>query len=242
MSSHIADFSKNESYFHIDDFKSYLEKKNISYNPDSLKKSFYRLSKKKIIYPAGRGWYSTIKEELILDAEPVKDLYLLLKKKFPLLLFSLWSTQQIKEFFHHLPTRFLTFIYADKNFLSSIRDFLEEKKYNVFLNPLRKEAIKFLSLKDNLVILRPKISYRKTKGGYFKSIEQIIVDLFIEMQKIHFLDLEEYHKVVSNTLLNYRINISKMLDYAHYRKIKVKMEKVIYNILSTKATQWRNGA
>lgn len=232
----IIEYSKKKIYFHVNDLKNTLRKKNFVYGPDSLKKALYRLSKNKILYHAGRGWYSKIKEAFVLNLEPVKPVAELLREKFPLLKFSLWSTEQLKECFHHLPTQFLTFIYADKSLLSSLKDFLEDRGYAVFLNPSKKDIDKYVSFKRSPFILRPAIFYRGVKRNHFKSIEQILVDLYVESNKIDLLDLEEYKHILRNILLNFRINISELLDYAHNRKVKTELKKIIFNVMSTYET------
>jgi len=42
----------------------------------------------------------------------------------------------------------------------------------------------------------------------------------MEMKKISLIDRDEYIKIFSNIIFNYRINIAEILDYAHNRKIK----------------------
>ena len=131
----IIDYAKDKYYFHINDLKKYFTEKRIKFEEDTLKKYLYLLKKNKVIYPAGRGWYSNIQKEFELNIEPTEKIIKLLIEKFPLLEFSCWCTEQLKGFFHHLPSQFVTFIYNDKDFLSTLKDFLTEHYYNVYLNP-----------------------------------------------------------------------------------------------------------
>jgi hypothetical protein len=144
----------------------------------------------------------------------------LLLEKFPLLKFSCWSTEQLKGFFHHLPNQFVTFIYVENDFLSTLKDFLMENNYNVYLNPSKIEAEKFIELKTKTIILKPSIVSRVSNENNSAKIEKILVDLFMEIKKISLIDKEEYKKIISNIIFDYRINIAKMLDYAHNRKMK----------------------
>ena len=216
----IIDYARDKCYFHINDLKRYFTEKGTKFEEDTLKKYLYLLKKNEVIYPAGRGWYSNIQKEFNLNIEPTEKIIKLLIEKFPLLEFSCWSTEQLKGFFHHLPSQFVTFIYADKDFLSTLKDFLTENYYNIYLNPSKIEAEKFLELKTKTIILRPSVSSRISKEKNLTKIEKILVDLFMEMKKISLIDEEEYIKIVSNIILNYRINIAEILDYAHNRKIK----------------------
>jgi len=216
----IIDYAKDKYYFHINDLKRYFTEKGIKFRENSLKQQIYLLKKEEFIYSAGRGWYSNIQKEFELNIEPTEKIIKLLIEKFSLLEFSCWSTEQLKGFFHHLPSQFVTFIYTDKDFLSTLKDFLTENNYTVYLNPYKVEAEKFVELKTKTIILRPSVSSRVSKENNSAKIEKILVDLFMEMKKISLIDRDEYTKIFSNIILNYRINIAEILDYAHNRKIK----------------------
>ncbi len=228
---HIINYTKNKYYFHINDLIEYFNKKNIKFKKNSIKQYLYILRKEKFIYESGRGWYSTIKEEFKLNIIPIKTITMLAQNKFPFLVFSCWSTEQLKGFFHHLPSQFITFIYADKDFLQPVKDFLLENEYNVYLNPYKIEAEKFVELKPQTIILRPSVSFRVSKEKNLTKIEKILVDLFMEMKKINLIDQEEYIKIISNVVLNYRINMAEMLDYADRREAKERVWHIIKNCI-----------
>jgi len=230
IKNRIYTYAKKRNYFSMKDLRKFLDQNNITYTNNNLKQSIYRLKLDDLIYESGRGWYSTIKQEFILIRSPIKKTIEMINKNFPLLEFSCWSTEQLKAFFHHLPSQFVTFIYSDKDFLESIRDFLENNNYNVFLNPQKKEAEKFVHFKDRTAILRPSIAHREPKDNHFARIEKIIVDLYMEVKKIGLIDKEEFNRIVANVINNYRVNLSEMLDYAHNRKIRSEIENIVYGI------------
>jgi len=226
----IIDYARDKYYFHINDLKKYFTERETKLEEDTLKKYLYLLKKNEVIYPAGRGWYSNIQKEFELNIEPTEKIIKLLIEKFPFLEFSCWSTEQLKGVFHHLPNQFVTFIYTDKDFLSTLRDFLTENYYNIYLNPSKIEAEKFIELKTKTIILRPSVSSRISKEKNLTKIEKILVDLFMEMKKISLIDKDEYIKIISNIILNYRINTAEMLDYAHNRKIKDEIKNLFIEI------------
>lgn len=237
IKNRIYTYVKRRNYFSIKDLRKFLNQNNIAYTNNNLKQSIYRLKLDDLIYESGRGWYSTIKEEFILIRRPIEKTIEMISSNFPLLEFSCWSTEQLKAFFHHLPTQFVTFIYSDKDFMESLKDFLENNNYNVFLNPQKKEAEKFVHFKDRTVILRPSIAYREPKDNHFAKIEKIIVDLYIEAKKIGLIDKEEFKRIIENIMSNYRLHLSEMLDYAHNRKMRREIEKIIYEkFMYTNAT------
>ena len=226
----IIDYARDKYYFHINDLKRYLLKNQIKFEEDTLKKYLYLLKKNEVIYSSGRGWYSSIQKEFYLNTKPINKIIKLLMEKFPLLKFSCWSTAQLKGFFHHLPNQFATFIYVDKDFLSTLKDFLTENNYNVFLNPSKIEAEKFIELKTKTIVLRPFVSLRVSKENNSAKIEKIFVDLFMEIKKINLLDREEYIKIISNIIFDYRINVAEMLDYSHNRKTKDEIKNLFIEI------------
>ena len=227
---YIIKYSKKNLYFHIDEIKNYLVEKKINFKQDTLKKYIYILKKEKKFYSAGRGWYSTIEKEFKLDKKPIKDIVQLITTKFPLLDFSCWSTEQIKGYFQHLPNQFITFIYSDKDYLPTIKDFLIEKDFNAYLNPYKQDVEKFVELKNKNIILRPSILGRIPREDSYDRIEKILVDLFIETERINLIDKSEFIEIISNILLNYRINISELIDYAYNRKIVNEMYKILKEV------------
>ena len=229
LKEHIINYAKNKRYFNITDLKKYFAERGIDFKNDTLKKYLYLLKKENFIYGAGRGWYSTIKDEFELDTKPVEEIIALIKDEFPLLDFSCWGTEQIKGFYHHLPSQFVTFVYADKDFLQALKDFMADNGYNTYLNPRKSETEKYVELKNQTVILRPFISSREPKNLRLAKIEKILVDLLMETKRVNLMDMGECQKIISNIRLNYRINMAEMFDYAERRKIKEDMWNMCTN-------------
>jgi len=220
-------YSKQYRYFSIEDLKRYLTNKNVKFSPRNLKTYLYILKKQELVYKAGRGWYSVISKELNLNIDPVEKIVDIIKKKFPEIKFSSWSTKQLKDFFHHLPFYFITFVYTEKEFMVYIKELLQSEGFNVYENPLKREAEKFLAHRGNTLILRPLVISRGKIDECYSKTEKILIDLYMERQKLNLMDEEEYKRILIEILSNYRINMAEMLDYAHNRKIK----KGIYILL-----------
>lgn len=237
IKEHIINFTKGKYYFHINDLEKHLIANKVQFKQNTLKQNLYFLKKDGIIFEAGKGWYSTIKGTFELETKPIEEIVSLIKDKFPLLEFSCWSTEQLKEYFQHLLSQFVGFVYADKDFLQYLKDFLIEKGYSVYLNPRKNEVKKYVELKNQAVILRPLASSRKPEKRFMASVEKILVDLFFEIKKISLMDVEEYKKIASNIILSHRINIAEMFDYAERRKIRPNLSKLISEVIQyTNAT------
>jgi hypothetical protein len=230
VKEYIIAYSKQYYYFSIKDLKRYLTSKKIKFSPVNLKSYLYILKKQKLIYQAGRGWYSAMDKVLELNIKPVEKIVNLIKQKFPEIKFSCWSNEQLTEFYHHFPFHFIAFVYTEKELMVYLKELLESKGLNVYKNPLKREAEKFISRKKNTVILRPIIISRGKIGeyySYYSRIEKILVDLYIERQKLNLMDEEEYGEILKEVLTNYRVDIAEMLDYAHNRKLKENIDKLL---------------
>lgn len=222
----IKKFASAKDYFSINQLRDHLTSLKLDYSDITIKKYLKNLSDQKIIFSAGRGYYSTISKVIELSDEQINPLIETLRQNYPLIKFSVWSTRSIRFAFHHLQNIFYTFISADKEALIFIRDFLVEKKYNVYLNPLPEELDKNVVLKDSSIILRPSISRSKSVSN-IASIEQILIDLYVEKDKLRLIDKSEYNKVFSYIVNNFRISISSLITYAERRKIQSEIKLLI---------------
>jgi len=166
----------------------------------------------------GRGWYSFIKQPFKLEQRPVKKIVTMLKKKYPLLSFSVWSTEQLKLFAHHMLARFATIVYVDRDAMSGIYDFLKDAGYDVWLNPRGNDARKF-SIGEKTIVIRPVIS-RERSSGHFADIEKILVDLFVEASALNLMDEDECYRIFKSVFATGRIDIGALLNYSKRRKLK----------------------
>jgi len=214
----LKEFTKSHKHISLIQIKSFLSDSGFSYSGETIQKYIQQLKKEKIIYSAGRGYYSNIKNEFVVNYEDYQSLIIQIKGKYPRLTFSLWSTKMLAPVFHHLQNSFYTFIYADSDTLIFLRDFLLDNNHKVYLNPGKSELDKNVILQNNSIILRPKIT-RSKKENNISSIENILVDFYSENKKLKIVDISEYIKLFGNVINNHRIKISSILDYAERRKI-----------------------
>jgi hypothetical protein len=227
LQRNISQFSKDRYYFHINDLKRYLLDNNVSFKANTLEKTFLSLKKTGGIFDAGKGWYSSVKEKLEIDREPIDHVVNMVRGEFPLVEFSCWSTEQLKNFFHHMPQQFVTFLYSDKDFLRSLQDFLSGQGFTALSNPSQKEANKFFQVKQDTIILRPIISAQRPRSTFFAPAERMLVDLFIESRALNLFDEEEIKLVVANAVTTYRVNLAELLNYAERRGAKAAIKEYI---------------
>jgi hypothetical protein len=170
-----------------------------------------------LIYSAGKGWYSGIKEPFELDTKPVKKILTLLKKDFPLLDFQCWSTAQINTYTQHLLARHITFVYTESDAISTVAENLRSSGYSVFANPNKAEIAKTFRVDEKTVVVRPAISKQPQGEDHVAPIEKILVDLVIEAEALKFMDESEAHLVADNATAAGRVLMAELLGYAKRR-------------------------
>jgi hypothetical protein len=222
----IKKFAYAKDYFSLNQLREHFALLRLDYSDITIKKYLKNLCDESITFSAGRGYYSTIPKVIELKDEQLNLLVKVIRQNYPLINFSVWSTKAISFAFHHLQNRFYTFLSAEKEALVFLRDFLIEKKYDVYLNPLPGELDKNVLLKNGSIILRPSITRSKAIKN-IASIEQILIDLYVEKDRLKLIDASEYKRVFSYFITNFRISISSLLTYSARRKIQPAIKHLI---------------
>jgi hypothetical protein len=209
--------NENRRYFSRQELYDLLSKGRSPILSSTLNRYLGDLNKEGILYGAGRGWYSFINQSFELERLPVKKIAKALEKKYPLLSFSVWSTEQLKSFAHHMLARFVMFVYVDRDAMSGIYDFLKDAGYDTWLNPRGNDAQKF-SIGEKTVVIRPAIS-REPSSVHYADIEKVLVDLFVEAAALNLMDEDECYRILVSVLTVGRSDIGAFLNYAQRRKL-----------------------
>lgn len=217
-------YCEGMNYLTLDQIISFLSDQGYSYSNETIKKYIHNLKQSEVIFSAGRGFYSTLQNKYQPRSDDLNELIELIKTKYPLITFSIWSTKILAPFFHHTQNQFYIFLYADKDTLIFLRDFLIENNFKAYLNPSVND--KNIVLQNNTVILRDYIT-RSKEENHISSIEKILVDLLIESEKLNMIDLSEYEKVFETIINGYLLNISYLIDYSERRKVTTLIQKLV---------------
>jgi type I restriction-modification system DNA methylase subunit len=203
-------------YFSNDAIKRELEKHRSEVKSESLNHYMHELTSEGVVYDAGRGWYSTLSEPLVLDREPVRELVETLQKRFPFLEFSCWSTKQVAAYGHHQLARFTSFVYTERDAMESVADTLREAGQTVFVDPGKALIGKSVKLSDGAIVVRPLVT-RAPVEGHYALAEKLLVDLLKESEDLRLMDSAEFERILRSAINSYRISISAILAYAERR-------------------------
>lgn len=212
-------FSPNRHYIDLATVQRTIEAEALVYEDATINRYLHQWTRDGRIHDAGRGWYSDLPHAFqpVLETPPLPELERLLKRKFPLLEFTVWSTRQFTTFFHHYAARHATFLMVDRDAMDTVADVLSKAGHHVVIHPLGEAAKNFALTQDETIILRPRLS--SDHNETYAPIEQMLVDLHHEIQKLGLFDLAEFQSVFENLANRYRLNIPALKRYAERRKI-----------------------
>ncbi len=194
--------------------------------------TLYRLVETGAIFDAGRGWYSTIDTPFVPQYESIKGIVKQVGKQFPQLPFSLWSTEQLQPFAHHLMSHFTTILYTETDAISAITEFLQSRKHTVFSNPKQAEVEKYVAATNRRIIVRPLVTKEPIEGHY-ATIEKILIDLFLEKDRLFLMDRAEYKRIFETIIFSKRIIMGRLFGYAERRKINTLLVNLCAEYKST---------
>ena len=203
--------------------KLHLRKKNIP--STSLYSTLYRFVEAKSIFDAGRGWYSTIATPFTPQYNSIRDITTQIGNQFPQLQYSVWSTEQLQPFAHHLMSMFTIFIYTDTDAINPVTKYLQGQQYIVYPNPRQSDVEKYVTVSNRRIIVRPLVTEGPVDGHY-ATIEKIIIDLFLEKDRLFLMDGAEYKRIFENLIFSNRINMGRMFRYGARRNIKASIVKL----------------
>ena len=198
-----------------------LSEENIQITNSTTKTYLHTFTRDGVIFNAGKGWYSSIEKPFQLNKESVIEIIKTISKKYPLLTFSAWSTEQLNPFTHHIFSKFINFIYVDFDFIKIVADFLIESGYNAYENPTKTEITKYFRIDNKTVLLLPSIYNQPVGNEHFAPIEKILIDFLMENRNFDITELSEAEKVFKNVLTSGRVNISALFSYSKRRKFNI---------------------
>lgn len=221
--------ARQAAYFSVPDVRLWLERRRNPVTSTTLRRYLHAALADGIIHDAGRGWYSNLEQAFALNREPVQELVASLRRRFPLLEFSSWSTEQVASYGHHQLARFVVFVHTERDTMESMANALRDDGWSAWMNPTRQEAVKGFRTEDKTVVVRPAVSRAPAEAGFAK-IEKILVDLRVEVGALRFFDEGEYQRLVANLAGQNRISVGTLAGYA--RRRSVRLESILGGLIN----------
>ena len=219
-------------YFHIGAVRGWLKAQGLACEETTLKQYMSELMSGGFVYDAGKGWYSTLAKAFVLDGKPIAGLVETLARRFPLLRFACWSTEQLAGFAQHVPGKFVAFVETGADAMPPVFEALRSEGWTVFLNPGAKEARTTFAVRDRTVVVRSSRVPDQLPADHLMPVEQVLLDLYLESKRLSIMDLGEYETLLGRVLEAGRVNVAA-LGYSVALRKMADVEKALrqYTIL-----------
>ena len=208
--------AKQAAYFSTATVAAWLRRRKLPCPAPTLNRYLHEFRRNGLIHPSGRGWYSSLATPFMPNREPVSSLVQNLNRTFPLLDFSVWSTEQIASYGHHLLAKFVSFVHTDRDSMRSVFESLRDRGFDAHLNPRGTAASQF-TIRERTVVVRPKLTTQPA-ADHFVTIEGLLVELFVESRDLRLVDGGEYNQIFSNVTRASRISMGCLAEYAGKRR------------------------
>jgi len=215
----LAELGRRSPYISLDAIRTELTTRRIKVADSTLLNYLQEIVSLGFLHDAGRGWYSTLAKPLVLDREPVEPVVALISKAFPLLGFSVWSTQQINPWMHHLLGKFVTFVHVESEGVATVWELLRDAGYDAYRDPGKREA-KTFSVRDKTVVIRPGSPAQAPVDGPYATPEKVFVDLAAELPLLPLMDVAEFTGLFSSASQSGRLDIPELLRYSHRKRLQ----------------------
>ena len=224
-------FAKAESISIEQIYKFYNTGKNIV-PKSTLRWRIYKLLNDGVLKRVGRGKYKFVTEIIYQPDVPksVRIIYDKIKKNFPYANICGWHTNYLNEFTIHQPGKHSIIIEAEKDTVESVFNFVKEQYKEAFLNPTKDVYHRYISGKQESIVILNLISEAPTQdidGINTVTIEKILVDLFSDNSLFSTFQGNEMRYIFTNAMEKYTLNMSTLKRYAYRRGKKEEIEQYI---------------
>jgi hypothetical protein len=225
----LADLARRSPYIPLSAIRAELVARRVELADATLLNYLQETVALGFLHNAGRGWYSTLAQPLVLDRSAVQPVADLIGQAFPQLGFSVWSTQQINPWMHHLLGKFVTFVHVEKEGVATVWELLRDAGYDAYRNPGKREA-KTFSVRDKTVVVRPGTPLQAPVDGPYATPEKLFVDLAAELDEL--MDPAEFAALFSSASRSGRLDFPELLRYAERKRLQQRFLMLVNSIKS----------
>ncbi|MBI3098232.1 MAG: hypothetical protein HYY93_08335 [Planctomycetes bacterium] len=195
-----------------------ISKAKAKVQPATINHYLQLLCREGVIFDAGRGWYSFLKDPVRVSPEPVAGLVGEVRKAFPLLRFAAWSTAQVNPWMHHLIGQPVAVLDVEKDALDSVANRLEAANWKPAVNP-RGESARRFAPHPRAVIVRALHSAAPQSPDGYATPEQLLVELRLEVEALSLMPVSEYRAMATRMAIEGRFEMASVVSYATKRRV-----------------------
>ncbi len=204
-------------------------------NEATFRWRIHQLKEDKIITPISKGTYLFGYKPIYIpyaEAENIK-LYLKLKKQFPGMQQSIWTSNNLNEFMQHQPDLALTILETEPDALEPVYHYLKDTQNRpVFFQPVEKEVTYYISESKKPIILLPLVSKSPLQHSgkiMAPSLEKIIVDVYCNRLIFSAYQGSEYTHILNYAYNHYSLDLTRLFSYAKRRRKDAELKEYFIN-------------
>ena len=226
---------ENRKSFTINEIYGFFSQTQPNIKKATVNWRIYNLVQKGLLRRIGRGIYSLGKENCfspILDRKQ-KNIFVLIKKQFPLITFCCWHTALLKEFFQHVPMYDFLLVEVEREAIDSVFLSIKETNKDTFKEPSRDVIENYVFNGKDAIIVKSLISeapLQDIDNIIVPTIEKILVDLYADREIFFFLQGNEMLSIFKSALGKYTVNTDRLLRYAKRRNKREELQKILAQI------------
>jgi len=209
----VKEYAQKHRYFTLE------EVVKVSGISNQLAKNYLQeLKQSGIIFSAGRGIYSFVKEEFQpQEKSRVVEIRQLLKKQYPDLDFLVWNTLYLQPYYHHQQTHNITFVEVEADAIRPVTDRISRDYRFVTVEKASRVAPKDFNITRDPIVVRLLIK-GSPREGHTPTLEKMLVDLFVIKDKYSTMTDSDYWELWRSIDGLFRINVSALIAYAKSRR------------------------
>lgn len=226
---------ENKKSFTITDIYNSFSKIQSNIKRSTVNWRIHHLVQQGMLQRIGRGVYrlGRVRPFVLSLSSEYQVVSSVLKEQFPLVTYSLWHTDILKEFSHHISNINFFLVEVDREAVDSVYNSIKEINKNTFRKPSQNMMEDLILGYDDTIVIKPLISespIQVVDGISVPCIEKILVDLFADKDLFFYLEGNELFEVVTNVFNKYTVNVDSLLRYAGRRGKKQKMKTILDQI------------
>lgn len=182
------------------------------------KKYLHELKEAGIIFPAGKGIYSSIAKTFPLEEKSrVAKIRQMISREYPNLDFIIWNTLSFQPYYHHQQTHSITFIEVEYDAIHPIYDRISRDYRYVLIEKASRVPPKDFDIAKDPIVIKLMLK-NSPRQGHAATLEKMLVDLFIVKDKYCTMPNADYWELWRSLDSFYRVNVTDIIRYAKARR------------------------
>lgn len=231
IENQIKNYFESSKILSKEELMGLLRKDFTTWSDNTINAYLYNLKKEGVINNLSRGIYTIGKIETFspIINPKLKKIAARIHKTYPFINYCIWDSSWLNDLMLHQPFKNFAIVEVEKIGAEQVFNDLNNNFPNVYINPNNTFFDRYISVLDNVVIvknLNSEAPTLKLKELTIPTIEKILVDILID-DNLFAAQQGELDFIFKSAFDKYTINESKMKRYAARRNRETQLENRI---------------